>query len=211
MTPEGRAETAAEPTLQATPEPTPAPTPELQPTYFLYTVQPGDTVSSIAGAFHISPDYVLWNNPDVIKEPNLLLVGEELLIPSVDGIIYHAKPGDTLSDIAAFYQIDVQRIVSFPPNGLTSPNNNIAGMILVLPGAVPPPPVDALEPAVPQPQATETPQPTDTPQATETPQPTDTPQATETPQPTDTPPATETPQPTDTPQATETPHAKPSP
>jgi LysM repeat protein len=93
MTPESQAETAPEPTPEATPEPTP----ELQPAYFLYTVQPEDTVSAIAGVFGISRDYILWNNPDVIKDPNLLLVGEELLIPSVDGIIYRVKPGDTLS------------------------------------------------------------------------------------------------------------------
>ena len=80
-------------------QPTPQATPELRPTYFLYTVQPGDTVSSIAEAFDISPDFVLWNNPDTIDDPNLLLAGDELLIPSVAGIIYHVKPGDVVSAI----------------------------------------------------------------------------------------------------------------
>jgi len=139
VTPENRAEPAPEPTPEATPEPTP----ELQPAYFLYTVQPGDTVSTIAGVFGISRDYILWNNPDVIKDPNVLLVGEELLIPSVDGIIYRVKPGDTLSAIAALYQIDVQSILAFVPNGLTSPDNAIEGMVLILPKAVPPPPTGA--------------------------------------------------------------------
>jgi LysM repeat protein len=137
---DGQPETTVEPTSEAAPEPTPEATPELQPAYFLYTVQPGDTVSSIAAFFTISPDYILWNNPDVIKDPNLVLAGEKLLIPSVDGIIYHVKPGDTLSDIAALYQIDVESILAFVPNGLTSPDAAIARMLLVLPGAVPPPP-----------------------------------------------------------------------
>ncbi len=131
---DGQAETAAEPTPEATPEPTP----ELQPAYFLYTVQLGDAVFAIAEAFAISPDYILWNNPEVIYDPNLIQVGEELLIPSADGIIYHVKPGDTLSDIAALYQIDVESILAFVPNGLTSPDNAIEGMVLILPGAVPP-------------------------------------------------------------------------
>jgi len=139
---DGQPEAAAEPTSETAPEPTPEaapePTPELQPAYFLYTVQPGDTVSGIAAVFAISPAYILWNNSDVIYDPNLVLVGEELLIPSVDGIIYHVKPGDTLSDIAALYEIDVESIPAFAPNGLTSPTNAIAGMVLVLPGAVPP-------------------------------------------------------------------------
>ncbi|MCJ7510004.1 MAG: LysM peptidoglycan-binding domain-containing protein [Dehalococcoidia bacterium] len=202
-------------TPEATPSATPEPRPELQPAYFLYTVHAGDTVYSIAQTFGISPDYVLWNNPKALKDPNLLVADEVFLIPSVNGIIYPVKPGDTLSDIAARYHIDVQRIVSFAPNGLTSPTNHIAGMILILPGAVPPLPVEAPAPAVPHPtktpQATETPQPTETPQATETPQPTETPQATETPQPTETPQATETPQPTETPLPTDTPQATETP
>lgn len=136
---DGQPEIPAEPTSEATPEAAPEPTPELQPAYFLYTVQPGDTVSGIAAVFAISPAYIIWNNPEVIYDPNLVLVGQELLIPSVDGIIYHVKPGDTLSDIAAFYQIDVDSILAFAPNGLTSPADAIAGMVLVLPGAVPPP------------------------------------------------------------------------
>jgi LysM repeat protein len=135
---DGQPETAAEPAPEPPPILTPEPTPELQPAYFLYTVQPGDTVSGIAAVFAVSPAYVLWNNPDVIYDPNLVLVGDELLIPNVDGIIYHVKPGDTLSDIAALYQIDVESILAFAPNGLTSPANAIAGMVLVLPGAVPP-------------------------------------------------------------------------
>jgi LysM repeat protein len=131
-------ETTPEPTPEPPPILTPEPIPELQPAYFLYTVQPGDTISAIAAAFAISPTYILWNNPDVVYDPNLLLVGQQLLIPSVDGIIYHVKPGDNLSDIAALYQIGVESILAFAPNGLTSVDSTIEGMILVLPGGVPP-------------------------------------------------------------------------
>jgi LysM repeat protein len=166
---DGEPQTAVEPTpevpTEPTPKATPEPTPELQPAYFLYTVQPGDAVFDIADTFAISPDYVLWNNPDVIEDPNLLLVGQELLIPSVNGIIYRVKPGDTLSRIAALYQIDVDSIVGFAPNGLTSPNDAIAGMVLILPGAVPPllpQPPEVIEPTGSQPQPTE---PTPTPEA----------------------------------------------
>jgi LysM repeat protein len=155
---DGQPETTAEPTPEPPPILTPEPTPELQPAYFLYTVQPGDTVSDIAAVFAISPAYILWNNPDVIYDPNLVLVGEQLLIPSVDGIIYHVKPRDTLPDIAALYQIDVESILTFAPNGLTSSDGVIEGMILILPGAVPPllprPPA-VVEPTASEPQPTE--------------------------------------------------------
>jgi hypothetical protein len=80
-------------------QPTPEATPQLRPTYFRYTVQPGDTVSSVVKAFDISLDFVFWNNPDAIDDPNLLLAGDELLIPSVAGTIYHVKPGDVISVI----------------------------------------------------------------------------------------------------------------
>jgi LysM repeat protein len=138
----GQPETTPDPTPEPTPEPppilTPEPIPGLQPAYFIYTVQPGDTVSGIADVFAINPSYILWNNPDVVYDPNLLLVGQQLFVPSVDGIIYHVRPGDNLSDIATLYQIDVESILAFGPNGLTSPNSTIEGMILILPGAVPP-------------------------------------------------------------------------
>jgi LysM repeat protein len=83
----------------ATPEATPAPTPTRQPAYFMYTVQRGDTLIDIARAFGLSPDHILWTNPDVIDDPNLLLVGDRLLIPNVAGMVYFIKPGDILSAI----------------------------------------------------------------------------------------------------------------
>ncbi len=116
----------------------PQPMSEGQALYSVYAVQRGDTVTNIARAFGISVDCILWNNQDVRDDPHSLVVGQELLIPEVDGIIYQVKPGDTLSEIAASHQIDVESIVAFAPNGLTSPNDNIEGMTLLLPGAVPP-------------------------------------------------------------------------
>ena len=65
----------------------------------MYTVQRGDTLTSIAAAFGISLDHAIWANPDVIDDPDLLLVGDRLLIPSVAGMIYFIKPGDVLSAI----------------------------------------------------------------------------------------------------------------
>ena len=83
------------PAAEASPEPAPA----QRLAYVIYTVERGDTLASIIAAFGISPDHVLWANPDVIDDPNLLPAGEKLLIPSVGGLIYHLKPGDVLSVI----------------------------------------------------------------------------------------------------------------
>ena len=144
ISPRQQADATIEPTPTPAPEPTstptPEPTPEPQPAYFTYTIQPGDSIASIAAAFGISPDYIFWNNPEVGNDPDFVITGQELLIPSVDGIIYRVKLGDTLSDIAAFYKISVQDIIGFEPNALTSAGSVIEGMTLVLPGATPPPP-----------------------------------------------------------------------
>jgi LysM repeat protein len=88
-----------QPTLDLTPEATLAPTATRQPAYFMYTVQRGDTLTSIAAAFGISLDHAIWTNPETIDDPDLLLVGDRLLIPSVTGMIYYVKPGDVLSAI----------------------------------------------------------------------------------------------------------------
>ena len=153
---------APAPTAEATPAatPTPEPQPEPQPAFIIYTVQPGDSIASIAAAFGIDLEYILWNNPDLSDDPDLLLVGQKIQVPSVNGLIYNVKLGDTLSDIASFYQIDLQSILAFVPNAISSPDSVIEGMMLVLPGAVPPPPpipaaviaVEATNPA-PEPAA----------------------------------------------------------
>ncbi len=140
-----------EPEEEATPEA--EPTPEPQPAFIVYTVQPGDSVASIADSFGIDIEYILWSNPDLHENPNLLLMNQELQIPSINGLIYKVKPGDTLSDIASFYQIDIQSILAFVPNGITSADTVIEGMVLLLPGAVPPlsPPPAAPPPPPPPP------------------------------------------------------------
>ncbi|MDP2674120.1 MAG: LysM domain-containing protein, partial [Dehalococcoidia bacterium] len=85
---------AAEPTPEATPAP--EPTPEPQPAFIVYTVQPGDTIASIAAAYGVGIEYILWNNPDLSADPDLLLIGQKIQIPSVNGLIYNVKLGDTL-------------------------------------------------------------------------------------------------------------------
>jgi murein DD-endopeptidase MepM/ murein hydrolase activator NlpD len=155
---EARATDAPSATAAPTIEPasTPGATPAPQPLYSTYTIQPGDTVSSIALSFGLDPNYILWNNPLVREDPDFLLVGANIVIPSVNGLVYTVTLGDTLSDIAAYYQIDVQTITAFAPNQLASPDAVIEGMVLVLPGAVPPAPAP---PPAPEPVTVDEPEP----------------------------------------------------
>ena len=120
------------------PPPKPEPTPE--PTYLTYTVQTGDTVAAIAAGQGIQVETLLWANPDLNADPDSISIGQQLLIPSRDGILYTVKLGDTLTDIADLYKVEVQNIVGFISNELGNADSVSEGALLLLPGAVPPPP-----------------------------------------------------------------------
>jgi len=82
-----------------------------------YEVQSGDTVTSIANKFGISPDTVRWAN-DIIKDT--IKVGKTLKILPVTGIAHTVAKGDTVYSIAKKYDADVQAIVDFPFNTFTN-------------------------------------------------------------------------------------------
>ncbi len=126
---------------QVTPEPTAAPTSDLTPPFSDYIIQPGDTIIDIARNFGISPNYIFWNNPLVSADPTLLEVGEVLVIPSIDALIYRIKLSDTVTDVATHYDIDLSSIVT--ANGLASPDVIGEDAVILLPGAVPPSPAPA--------------------------------------------------------------------
>ncbi|HZP25741.1 MAG TPA: peptidoglycan DD-metalloendopeptidase family protein [Dehalococcoidia bacterium] len=148
------------------PSPTATPDPTLQAAvqastlvtvrpYFTYTVQPGDTLSSISRNFGVSSDYLVWNNPEVGRNVNSLLVGQQLLVPAINGIVYTLVIGDTLADVADYFGISVSAIVNYGPNGVSSADKVSVGTTVVLPGAVPPasvapaPPTPAPAPPAP--------------------------------------------------------------
>ena len=123
--------------------------------YFTYTIQPGDSVAGIAAAFGVGEDYIIWNNPHVASNPDLLIVGATVLVPTVNGIVYNVTVGDTLNDIATYYQVDVSSILAFNAATVPSADSVVEGMTIVIPGGVPaaPPAVVAAveEPYEPEP------------------------------------------------------------
>ena len=70
----------ATPTVTATPTPTPEVTPSPQPTPVTYIIQPGDTLEDIAARFGVDVESLAAANG--ITDPNLILVGQELIIPA---------------------------------------------------------------------------------------------------------------------------------
>jgi LysM repeat protein len=61
--------------------PSPSPTPEPEPTPQVYVIKSGDTLSAIAREFGLTLDQLLEANKDTITNPNLIAVGDEIIIP----------------------------------------------------------------------------------------------------------------------------------
>jgi LysM repeat protein len=97
-----------------------------------YIVEPGDTLSSIAGQFNVSLNTVLWANS--LTQNSLLKVGQKLTISPVSGVIYHVKSGDTISAISQKYKAKAEEIISF--NELSNGADIFVGDILIVPNGV---------------------------------------------------------------------------
>lgn len=100
-----------------------------------YTVGLGDTLFIIADKFNLDPETILWGNPTLADNPNLLSVGQELNILPVDGALRIVQPGDTLENIAQVYHGTVETIVNFPGNDLDPSEPVITqGQYIIIPG-----------------------------------------------------------------------------
>ena len=99
-----------------------------------YIVRPGDTVLGIAAKFNINPETIQWANSELEANPDMLRIGDRLVILPVDGALHVVQPGDTLYSIAAKYKVTAQGIVDYPLNKLESIDTPISvGTQLVIP------------------------------------------------------------------------------
>ena len=102
-----------------------------------YTVQKGDTVSTIAQKFGISADTVRWAN-DLTDDS--LNIGDTLKILPVTGISYKVQKGDTVYSIAKKFDTESQKIVDFPFNDFANPEtfSLVEGQMLLVPDGIKP-------------------------------------------------------------------------
>lgn len=98
--------------------------------YQNYTVKSGDTISGIAIKFGLKNISTLISVND-IGNVRTLAAGQKLKIPSIDGIVYSVKKGDSLSSIATANNIKLETLLDV--NELTS-ETLTAGQVLFLPG-----------------------------------------------------------------------------
>ncbi|HXI46709.1 MAG TPA: LysM peptidoglycan-binding domain-containing protein [Candidatus Acidoferrales bacterium] len=95
-----------------------------------YTVRSGDTLVGIAGRYDVSVMTIWWANH--LTSTTQLHVGQNLVIPPVNGLVVTVAAGDTLDTLAAHYKVTADAIVN--ANELTD-TNLIVGQVLVMPGA----------------------------------------------------------------------------
>ncbi len=99
-----------------------------------YTVQAGDTVFDIARRFGITPETIMWSNPELEDNPDWLPVGMEIVILPVSGVYHTVKAGDTVEKLAKEYKVDPSAIINFPLNNLKPPYELTPGQKIIVPG-----------------------------------------------------------------------------
>ena len=105
-----------------------------------YTVETGDSLFSIADAFNLKPETLLWGNYTVLKDdPHVLRPGQVLYVLPTDGTYYQWSDGDNLGSISDYFGVDPTAILEYPGNrfdlGLTATDLEIsAGTWLIVPG-----------------------------------------------------------------------------
>lgn len=96
-----------------------------------YTVEKGDTIASIIKKLNlkgVTNDQVRWSNG---LKTETIAAGQKLYLPSVPGIVYITRKGDTYEGIAKKYGSNLDEMIARNDLEKTSIS---AGMILLLPG-----------------------------------------------------------------------------
>ena len=102
-----------------------------------YTVQKGDTITTIAKKYSISVETIKWSN-DLTSDT--LAIGDEIKILPVTGMSHKVSKGDTVYSIAKKYDTEAQKIVDFPFNDFANPETFalVEGQIVIVPDGIKP-------------------------------------------------------------------------
>jgi LysM repeat protein len=83
----------------------------------------------------LEPTTVMWANPAVEDAPDLLRIGQEIVILPIDGVYHKVDEEDTLASIAEKYKVEADAIVSCKYNSLETTDGGIkVGDYIVVPG-----------------------------------------------------------------------------
>ena len=147
----------------AAPTPSATPGPPCDPShstlYCVYTVQSGDSLSSIATLFGLrgTDDVPSWqllvqsNKPEIANENEVLQVGQKLRVPASNAVVHTVLSSETLTDIAEQYDVPTSVIQSMSANGIANADALRIGQEILVPDpnrlAKPAPAVPAAPPA----------------------------------------------------------------
>ncbi|WP_165842213.1 LysM peptidoglycan-binding domain-containing protein [Paenibacillus xerothermodurans] len=103
-----------------------------------YTVQPGDTVLLLVDKFKVYWRDILWWNPS-IANISTIVVGQQLCIPRgicpPGSFSYTVKPGDTLYQLALYFEVPLARLQQANPR--INPNLLQVGQVICIPDSTP--------------------------------------------------------------------------
>jgi LysM repeat protein len=108
-----------------------------------YSAIDGDTLRALAAKYGLSVNTLLWSNPGLVDR---LSVGQEVVVPAVDGVLVKISSTDTVASLALKYRASSDAIIEF--NLLRHPESLTVGDYLMVPFGVGPEPA-----SVPQPVA----------------------------------------------------------
>jgi len=97
----------------------------------IYTVRPGDNLSTIGEMFGVSVNTIMWAND--IKKASSIQPGQTLVILPVSGIHYTVKKGDTINGIVKKYKADLEEVLTF--NGISIGTTLVVGETIIIPDA----------------------------------------------------------------------------
>ena len=120
----------------------PPPT-QCPPGTFSYTVQPGDSMFTIAQRFGVSLNALIAANPQ-IPNPNLIFPGQIVCVPTgapgpcpPGTFPYTVQPGDSMFSIARKFGVPLDALIRANPQ-IPNPNLIFPGQIVCVPGTRPP-------------------------------------------------------------------------
>lgn len=99
-----------------------------------YGVQPNDNVSRIAEKYELKPETILWANPQIENDPDLLSIGQVLAILPINGVYHTVTTGDTVERIAKRHTVEASTIYDYEWNNLDPGDTLTVGRKLIVPG-----------------------------------------------------------------------------
>jgi murein DD-endopeptidase MepM/ murein hydrolase activator NlpD len=100
-----------------------------------HTVAAGDTLYGIAKRYKLAAETIIFSNPGLENNPDLLRLGQPLTVLPLDGVTHVVVKDDTIEKVAKKYKVDPAVIVQYGLNRLNPANPQIAvGQRVIVPG-----------------------------------------------------------------------------